>query len=441
MRRHDNTTQKKLTSVLTFILVLIILPVVFGTVFSSQSENTSGLSTPVVQTSPCIWQICSIDTMKTSRDLARTHLNNPAYDSEIQNQLRLIKQTGASYVSITTPYDEEFRPYLKRWVTLARQEGLKVWFRGNWSSWEGWFGYPKDMSPEQHLIKNSQFITSNTALFQNGDIFDPCPECENAAFWPQDAKNQDYRNFLQTQQKQTKEDFKKINKQVRVLPSVIGGRAKDVLDKQSFDSLDKIISIDHYIKQPQGMAEYVDYFDKKFDTKVLVSEFGAPIPDMNGPMDEKQQAAFIKSILETLYKKGDKVVGLNYWVLSEGTTMLVNNDGSTRLAYDIVKQYFNPSVVEGRVTDSLDQGVSGLVVKTTDNASVTKTNENGYFQLHIPPRKFEIVVDDPSFYSQTASLTTTTSGEKISYNFFVAPKNPGIWYKLKLFWKNTIHKS
>ena len=29
----------------------------------------------------CIWEICSVDTMRTSRDLAREMLNNSSYDA------------------------------------------------------------------------------------------------------------------------------------------------------------------------------------------------------------------------------------------------------------------------------------------------------------------------------------------------------------------------
>jgi hypothetical protein len=375
--------------------------------------------------------------MKTSRDMARTYLNNPDYDEEIIIQLQAIKETGADYVSVTTPYDDEFLPYLERWVKLARQEGLKVWFRGNWSSWEGWFGYPKNMTPEEHLAKNSEFIGKHSDLFQNGDIFDPCPECENAGFWPQNDKNRDYQLFIQRQQEQTKADFDKINKQVMVYPSIIGGRAKDVLDQGTFDSLDNVIAIDHYVPKTQGMSEFIDYF-KDLNTKSLISEFGAPIPDMNGFQNEKQQAEFVRNILEVLYQKRDSVEGLNYWVLSHGTTAILNPDYSKRAVFDVLKEYFSPARVEGRVVNPLGEGVKDLTLRTSDNATKVKTDDQGYYYFTIPPRQFELMIDDPDYSSQPVLLVASESGQIISYDFLVEPENPGFFYNLKRFWRDII---
>jgi hypothetical protein len=89
-----------------------------------------------------IWEVRSVDTMKTSRDLAREKLHDISYDQIIVRDLKLIKDLGANYVAIDTPYDEEFIPYLTRWVKHAREQGLKVWFRGNFGG-GGWFGYQK----------------------------------------------------------------------------------------------------------------------------------------------------------------------------------------------------------------------------------------------------------------------------------------------------------
>src|SRR3989338_5682012 len=91
-----------------------------------------------------LFQIQSIDTMKYSRDLARAKAKDPSFDKVIDAEMKLIAGAGATHVAIGTPYDEEFIPMLSRWVRSARAHGLSVWFRGNFSGWEGWFSYPKN---------------------------------------------------------------------------------------------------------------------------------------------------------------------------------------------------------------------------------------------------------------------------------------------------------
>ena len=103
------------------------------------------------------WEIQSIDTMKYSRDMARERSGDVVFDRIIESVLEKIKSTGATHVAIGTPYDEEFIPFLRKWVLTARRVGLNIWFRGNFSGWEGWFDYPR-ISKEEHLEKIEEFI-------------------------------------------------------------------------------------------------------------------------------------------------------------------------------------------------------------------------------------------------------------------------------------------
>jgi len=159
------------------------------------------------------WVFSSIDTMKYSRDKARETLNQPLFNLTIDKQLSDIKATGANYVAIATPYDEEFYPILSRWVKLARKNHLKVWFRGNFSGWEGWFEYKK-IDRSEHMRLTEQFLVNNLALFEDGDIFTACPECENGG--PGDPRlTRDvtgHRKFLIDEYEITKKGFVKIKK-------------------------------------------------------------------------------------------------------------------------------------------------------------------------------------------------------------------------------------
>ncbi len=420
---------KKFTMLLFSVLGVLVLSNVSPIVHSEELVN------PQPRRTECLWEICSIDTMKLSRDKARQELNHPEFDTTIAQQMKLIKQTGANYVSVGTPYDKEFLPYLRRWVKAAREQDLNVYFRGNWSEWEGWFEYPKNLSPEQHIAKTVKFIEENAELFQSGDIFDPCPECENAGHWPQPAKDQEFREFVIKQQNATKAAFKQINIPVDVRQSIIGGRAKEVLDSESLKQLGNRVQIDHYVPNPKGMSEYLDYFESA-QTKTLVSEFGAPIPDMNGSMTEKQQADFIRSVLETMYRHNGSVDGLNYWVLSHGTTELVDESGKPRLAYEVIKEYFTPQIVSGRIVDELDKPISGVKVKTSDGNQVL-TDENGFYSLKFPIREMDLIIESDKFATQSAHIAKGDLGSTTRQNFTLKPTDPSLLYRLQLWWKET----
>lgn len=442
-RKSKTTTSSILGT--AFIKILVTLIVVgllysfkdyhFSSTISGSTPSPSPLVDPTADPiNQCIWQICSIDTMKTSRDLAREKLNDPSYDDEIKFQLHLIKQTGANYVAIDTPYNDEFLPYLKRWVNMARAENLHVWFRGNWSEWEGWFGYPKNMTPEQHLQKTADFIQHHPELFADGDIFDACPECENALWWPQPDKNHDYNQFIKSQHQSTSLAFQKINKKVITnIASIIGGRAKEVLDQSSLDALDKRVSIDHYIKDIQGMSDYLDYF-KNRQTKVVVSEFGAPIPDINGNMTEDQQAEFVNQIFKLLYQNRDQVDGVNYYVLSKGTTELLNDDGSPRKAFNVVRNYFSPEVITGKITNPLGDKLANIKVKLADD-TFAQTNQDGSYILPLPPQTAELTVDHPDYQEQKVTIGQKQNGEMVIQDFVITPTHPDLIYQLRMLTK------
>jgi len=386
-----------------------------------------------------IWEVRSIDTMKTSRDRALSELNNSNYDIQIQKELSAIKEMGANYVAVDTPYDEEFLPYLNRWVMLARKTGLHIWFRGNWSNWEGWFDYPKNMRPQEHIRKTAEFIETHPDLFMDGDAFDPCPECENAGFWKQPEDDEKYRQFIRNQRITVKNAFAKIGKDVHTnWFSIIGGRAKDVLDQKTFDALDNLITIDHYIKNPSGMSEYVDYFSQNFNTKVLVGEFGVPIPDINGDMDETEQAEFINQVFKQLYKNKDSVLGINYWVAVGGTTRLINDDGTPRQAVDVIKNYFIPGMVRGAVINTLGKQLNKISVKTDDGLNETTTDNQGNYVLIIPAGSVNILVGGDKYKTSTQKLVITRGNEVIQ-DTVLEPKTPPIFYRLHLFLKKKFN--
>lgn len=326
------------------------------------------------------WNIKSVDTMKYSRDLSREKLEDASFDGVIDEQVKNIASVGATHVAIATPYDQEFLPMLKRWVSAARKYKLKVWFRGNWSGWEEWFDYPK-ITRNEHMRKTKGFILSNADIFEDGDIFSSCPECENGG--PGDPRStgdvEGFRKFIISEYREAKRSFASINKKVQSnYFSMNADVAKLVMDKETTATLDGIVTIDHYVGAPEQLARDVEEIADESGGRIVLGEFGVPIPDINGEMSGLEQAEWIDKALWIL-KGSNRVNGINYWSNVGGTTAIWEDDGNAKEAVNILKKYFNPKVCYGIVYNELDNVIPN--VKVLYSGKEILTDSGGYFEF------------------------------------------------------------
>ncbi len=293
------------------------------------------------------WEFRSVDTVKYSRDVAGQMLKNPDFDEVIDKQIADIASLGASHVAIGSPYDQKYVPFLKRWVKAARKNNLKVWFRGNFNGWENWFGYER-IDREQHKKLLKEFIVDNPDLFEDGDIFTSCPECENGG--PGDPRlNGDpegHKQFLIDEYNISNEAFGSIGKKVNSgFYSMNFDVAKLIMDSETTRKLGNVVVIDHYIKDPVQVSEDAKFIAKQSGGKVVLGELGAPIPDIHGEMTEEEQAEWIKQALEEAVKTPE-ITGINYWVNVGGSTRLWNDDGQARKAVDVIKTYYSETKLQ-----------------------------------------------------------------------------------------------
>ena len=376
----------KLNLVLKFFLLLFIGFFFFSGYFIFSIKYSPTLIKNDIQLPLTFWKYQCVDTMKTSRDKAREWMNRTDLDSEIDFEVKEVANLGANCIAIDTPYDNEFLPYLNHWVQKARKYNLKVLFRGNFSSWEGWFGYKKGMTPDELFKKIDSFIKNNSTLFVNDDIFVSAPEAEDGGPFNQVEKAQydSFRAFLINEYNHTSDSFKSINKNL-VLNwlSMNGGLAKRIMNSKTASQLNDIIAIDHYIKTPQEMGEYVDYFKNTFNANVVIGEWGAPIPDINGSMTESEQASFNGDLLKQMYDKRNSINGINYWDLYDGSTALLNSDKSERSTYKVLQSFYKPTLIRGSVFNILNEPVANANVSSNFGNS-TKTDNNGNFAILLP---------------------------------------------------------
>lgn len=326
--------KKILLLVLLFLLALPAGYMVGSWIFPGVLPGTTAKKTTT-------WTVESIDTMKYSRDLTAEKIHDPAFDKIIDEQVHAIAQTGATHVAIATPYDQEFVPMLARWVAAARKYNLKIWFRGNFSGWENWFDHAS-ITRDEHLVLLRAFIKNNANLFADGDIFTPCPECENGG--PGDPRQngdvEGHRLFLIAEYQASQREFLAVHKKVSVgYDSMNYDVALKVMDAKTTQALGGVVTIDHYVSSPDKLVSTIQTLASASGGKIFLGEFGVPIPDIHGNMTDKEQAAWIEEALTKLAKEPE-VIGVNYWVGFGGSTKLWNDDGSPRTAVGVLTSFF-----------------------------------------------------------------------------------------------------
>ncbi len=354
------------------------------------------------------WQFQSIDTMKYSRDLSREKLKDPTFDVVIERQIKQIADTGATHVGIATPYDKEFLPILRRWIKYARQYNLNVWFRGNFSGWEGWFGYSK-IGRAEHIKLTEEFILENKELFKDGDVFSACPECENGG--PGDPRllndASGHSKFLIDEHFLASNAFLKIGKKVDTrYNSMNGDVANLVMTPKTTSELGGIVAVDHYVNTPQKLFDDVGKYASKSGGKVVLGEFGAPIPDINGEMSELEQAEWLGEAMNLLLESND-IVGMNYWVNTGGSTELWEANGTKKEAVNVLTRIFNPYSVNGTVVDVFGRSIKNATISSTNRA--VKSDEKGHFILPSVTEETLLRVSGEDFESLEVSVNSNST--------------------------------
>ncbi len=411
----------------------------FYYLYPGLSEKSSVLGAEKPLYSNRFWEYQCIDTMKYSRDTARAWNGRQIELTKlVDKQMDAIVSLGANCVAIGTPYDDEFVPFMKVWLASARERDLKIWFRGNLSAFEGWFDYPKMKNFNEHHSKVFSFITTYPELFEPGDIFTPSPETENTILkggWSRE--NTSYLNtFLVDSYVSCNQAFSKISKKVNCgYFSSNGDVALKVLTQKTIDSTGGIVVIDHFVNTVSKMETDIKKLHDLRSSFVAIGEFGAPIPDINGNLTDKEKRQLIEGFLNVFYRQRKIVKAVNYWTLTDGSTALYSDDlAKASSATESIKRYYKPSLVSGTITDTVRRPLAGIPVTINSGgplAQSTLTDSNGNFGILLPSGTVHLRVGGNGYEVQEL-ITSSAIGEKVDANFSLSPINPSIFYQLKL---------
>jgi len=128
-----------------------------------------------------------------------------------------------------------------------------------------------------------------------------------------------------------------------------------LIDPELVEPFETANSFIREYSQIPGVREYSEGYQYKFpeslilsqhigQRKLLIGEFGGPIPDIHGDLDEKEQSVLIKKTLDALLSK-PRIMGINYWTGFGGTTSLWREDFSEKTAVELIEKYYKPDIM------------------------------------------------------------------------------------------------
>ena len=157
--------------------------------------------------------------------------------------------------------------------------------------------------------------------------------------------------------------------------------AKLVMDQKTTSKMGGLVVVDHYVSTPKQLTDGLLQISKQSGGKVMLGEWGVPIPDINGKMTDEQRAKWMTEALKNMTGLGDNLIGVNYWLALGGSTALWSDkDLKSSGMSEVVKKYYSPGVIYGRILDEFGQPVEGAKVSIDGNDVFSQAD--GYYQYN-----------------------------------------------------------
>jgi hypothetical protein len=251
------------------------------------------------------------------------------------------RSAGANTVAIEVPYDSasSYSPqvtpgYEATWVDAAHALGLHVWFRSQWNSWQGDYGFAKETpttnpgrqlgtaaavlvgkEPDSYLGLTYHWILSNRGYFHSGDIFTPAAEPDNAGIEPYCTSEcmfssaAVFNQWLQDSMTVARATFASEHVDVRVgYWGISGWNATHGLLTPATVSDMGVLAVDDYFKSPQALVANLALIESTYNVPLVVGEWG----DIWDSGDQALMVPEIASIMSSVARLA-YVRGFNYW--------------------------------------------------------------------------------------------------------------------------------
>ena len=305
----------------------------------------------------------SVDTQIVSKNW-----QNTSRDS-IASQVSLIKNMGANFVAISTPYDQADE--LSIWADEIHKAGLHVWFRSHWLNWEGDQSSAPTMTSATYLSQTSDFIKSHPSIFKSGDAFTVCVEPEQI-FVVKKTKSFDadsYNKFLIDQIDTADKAFAEIDMGGKVYTNWISLNGWVVLNGLQQSAVDKmgVITVDHYPDQSGDLtaeesalklSNDLKSFYQKWHKPIILGEWGYNIQH---EVLDTEQSEYVQATLNQLSNL-NFLLGLNYWDDMGNTARLINDTNgkitTERPAAQVLTDFYDSKIkiLESKPTQSSTAG-------------------------------------------------------------------------------------
>lgn len=300
----------------------------------------------------------SLDTMKASRD------SNSWTNQQKKDHCNAIAQfcPDITHISMDCFYDlpvYHSATYVQEWCDAIHDTGKKIWFRGV-PAWDG-------LTAAQSITNISDLISDNTLWFENGDIFEYCPESHPYMFSdPPDNWNNSTVVWSQWHADMiagADAAFSGISKSgvITTIQSIVSSYwTQGDVKASALTAFDNQISIDYYpldlldpVKAVKSMMNTLNTLHGTYPTAdIIISEIG--VMNTKNPTDT-QQREILRAALNELSTL-DYITGVSYWVSYNtsgggGYTQLFQTNSRTvpRPALKTLSEFFTTGTCHKRM--------------------------------------------------------------------------------------------
>jgi len=221
-----------------------------------------------------------------------------------------------------------------------------------------------------------------------------------------------HQAFLVQEYLAVKDLFKKLNKDVKAnMFSMNYDIALKVMDPVTTAKLDGVVVIDHYVDTPDTLANDIVALANYSKGKIILGEWGAPIPDIHGNMSEQDQSDWVEKALGRLAYV-DQLIGLSYWTNIGGTTSLWNDKIEPKKAVTVLTSYYNPKAITLKIKSDLGLDVKNVKVNLL--GKIFTSANNGDILIPAFSKYVSIKIEAPKYHASTVDIAPGTKEKFIT---------------------------